>query len=88
MSASACATVILSKSATVWEGVKASLCARGVSPSPEAHSKCIPLGGTKVHVLFSIERFDEDQRLSGGNILDLTNIQVKSESNSDRRTRT
>ena len=35
----------------------------------------MPLGGTKVDVFLSLEHFDEDQRLSGGNVLDLVNIQ-------------
>ena len=35
----------------------------------------MPLGGTKVDVSLGLENFDEDQRLSRGNVLDLMDIQ-------------
>jgi len=31
----------------------------------------MPLGGAEVDVFLSLEYFDEDQRISGGNVLDL-----------------
>jgi len=40
----------------------------------------MPLGGAKVDISRSFEYFDEDQRFSGGKILDLMRIKVRSKS--------
>ena len=52
----------------------------GVSQLSKIDGEYIPLGGAEVDVFLSIEHLDEDQWFSGGNVLDLINTQVRSES--------
>lgn len=68
--------VILSKSATVWEGVKASLGVCDIRASSKVRVECIPLGGTKIDVSRGVKHFDEDQRMSWRKVLDLVEMKV------------
>ena len=41
---------------------------------PKSFDKHMPLGGTEINISRSIEHFEEDQRLSGRNVLDLVKM--------------
>ena len=57
---------MLSKSATVWEGVKASLFKMcGVSPLSKLDQECMPLGSTEIDKSLGLKDFNEDQWFGG-----------------------